>query len=325
MKKIILGIALFLFCVSPVFAVGLNGSFENGTDPGATFITVNVGGTDIFNWTVDSGSVDYIGGLWEASNGYRSIDLNGLSQGSISQTLTTVLGGTYNVTFDLSGNPGSLPREDQLWSPTNKVLRVSDGVNNQDYSYDTATEGNSYPTPMKWMTGLTYSFVATGPSTTLTFASQIIGAFGPVLDNVAITETLPKAIATGGLTLSGPRQQISFNAFDYGDSSLDKGHVQYQNFEYPGRLHYTADVLCANVNPTDHKAWFMFQIPEGFPGLSELYVVSYVFDGGSPGTKGDIYGHTASADLATATSWCENGNAPDGYYTVAGGNAVVHK
>ena len=130
--------------------------------------------------------------------------------------------------------------------------------------------------------------------------------------------------ATGGLTLSGPKQQISFNAFDYGDSSFDTGNVEYQNFDYPGGLHYTADVMCANVDPENHDAWFMFQIPDGHPGLSGLYVVSHVQDLGTPGKKGDIYGHAATGDLTTAMSWCENGTGTSNY-SVTGGNAVVHK
>jgi hypothetical protein len=41
----------------------INGSFELGTDPGSSFATVNAGdSTTITGWTVDSGSVDYIGG-----------------------------------------------------------------------------------------------------------------------------------------------------------------------------------------------------------------------------------------------------------------------
>lgn len=153
---------------------------------------------------------------------------------------------------------------------------------------------------------------------------------GYLVDNVSLSSgPIPatgKALGsvTGGLNLTGPRQQISFNAFDYGNSSLDTGNVEYQNFEYPGGLHYTANVLCANVKQATNQAWFMFQIPTGFPGLSGLYVVSYVKDGGTPGTKGDLYGHAATGDLATAKSWCESGTVGAGY-TVTGGNAVVHK
>jgi hypothetical protein len=161
------------------------------------------------------------------------------------------------------------------------------------------------------------------------------GSISGSVDNNCQSFTMPAGTATaiqaeskkvtGGLTLGSPKQQISFNAFDNGASSADKGTVEYQNFTYPGGLHYTADVLCANVNKSTHEAWFMFQIPAGYPGLSGVYVVSYVKDLGSPGTKGDTYGHTASGDLATAKNWCEAGNAFVGLYPVTGGNAVVHK
>lgn len=127
---------------------------------------------------------------------------------------------------------------------------------------------------------------------------------------------------TGGLTLKNPRQQISFSAFDYGaNSSSDNGTVEYQNFEYPGGLHYTASVICATVSGRD--ATFMFQIPDGFPGLSGQYVIAKVHDGGSPGTK-DTYGHTATGNLATAQAMCESGNPGVTNYVITGGNAVVH-
>ena len=67
----------------------------------------------------------------------------------------------------------------------------------------------------------------------------------------------------------------------------------------------------------------MFQIPAGWPGLTGLYVVSYVKDVGTPGTAGDLYGHAATADLTTAQGWCEGGTAPVGMYPITGGNLVV--
>ena len=180
----VLGTALsvILFAgVQTAFAVGTNGSFETGTDPGA-FATLVPGDTDITDWTVVSGTLDYIGTYWQASDGARSIDMNGTDAGSISQVLTTVVGATYDVGFDISGNPDG--------GPALKELSVSaNGDLPQNYSYDTFVEGNT-TADMKWASS-TYSFVATTTSTTLTFTSLIAGAFGPALDNVLITETLP--------------------------------------------------------------------------------------------------------------------------------------
>lgn len=132
--------------------------------------------------------------------------------------------------------------------------------------------------------------------------------------------------ATGGIWMSGPNQQMQFSAFDQGDTVWDKGTVEYWNYDYPGVLNYTANVMCASVDKETHNARFMFQIPEGWPGLSGLYVVVGVHDGGTPGTKGDTYGHAATANLATATQWCETGDgfSPSGY-SITAGNLVVHK
>ncbi|MGH7175386.1 MAG: choice-of-anchor C family protein [Minisyncoccia bacterium] len=177
-----------LAAAAPAFAAVsiTNGSFETGTSPGS-FLTVSSGGTDITGWNVDSGSVDYIGSYWQAADGTRSLDLNGTTTGSVSQALATDIGATYQVTFSLSGNPDN-STDPSFASPTTKVVTAdATGASPQSYSYDTVAQGNS-TSDMKWQTE-SYTFVATGTSTTLSFASQIPGASGPALDNVAITET----------------------------------------------------------------------------------------------------------------------------------------
>lgn len=133
--------------------------------------------------------------------------------------------------------------------------------------------------------------------------------------------------ATGGIWMSGPSQQMQFSAFDQGDTVWDKGIVEYWNYDYPGSvLNYTANVLCANVDYDNANTRFMFQIPAGWPGLSGLYVVVGIHDGGTPGTNGDTYAHAATPSLSTATQWCEtdSGFSPSGY-AITAGNLVVHK
>lgn len=127
--------------------------------------------------------------------------------------------------------------------------------------------------------------------------------------------------ATGDIHMSNPSQQIVFSAFDKNNS--DKGTVEYWNYDYPGPLHYSANVQCAKVDTTTKEARFMFQIPAGWPGLTGLYVVSYVKDVGTPGTNGDLYGHSASPDYNTALSWCQNGTT-FGMYNITSGNLTVH-
>ena len=159
------------------FAQIANGSFEDGAaiENGA-FATVTTG---ITGWTVISNDVDYIGDYWQASEGLRSVDLNGLYvQSGVSQTIATTPGHTYQITFDMSGNPdGGLGA---------KTMSVNAGTTTSNYTYE-VTEFNT-KSDMKWEPR-TFTFTASTNSTVLTFASTMATpeAFGPVLDNVRIT------------------------------------------------------------------------------------------------------------------------------------------
>ena len=93
-----------------------NGSFEAASViPGGGFVTLKEGSTDITGWTVIGTvnyaySIDYIGGYWQAAEGYRSVDLNGTSdRGGVQQALATVAGQRYEVRFAMSGNPDGNP------------------------------------------------------------------------------------------------------------------------------------------------------------------------------------------------------------------------
>ncbi|WOH53750.1 choice-of-anchor C family protein [Bradyrhizobium sp. sBnM-33] len=167
----------------------LNGSFETGVNPGG-FTTLNsTDSVSILGWTVTSGSIDYIGSHWQASQGSRSIDLNGITQGTIAQqTLATVAGQQYLISFDLAGNP------DQ--GPTVKTIGVTIGGSGlQTFTFDTTGKSHN---DMGWITE-TFLYTATGTST-ITFQSLTVGpagnvnfaAYGPALDNVSVT-AVPEA------------------------------------------------------------------------------------------------------------------------------------
>jgi choice-of-anchor C domain-containing protein len=161
-----------------------NPSFESGTyvDGGSGFEQLSAGDTSIDGWTVDSGSVDWIGTYWPAAEGSMSIDLSGGEAGAISQTFDTTIGNTYTVTFALSGNPAG--------DPAVKTLDVSaTGGTVTSYSYDVTVAGNTL-TDMKW-TSASYTFLATSAVTMLSFVSTTEGVFGPAIDNVAVTESVP--------------------------------------------------------------------------------------------------------------------------------------
>jgi hypothetical protein len=98
----------------------------------------------------------------------------------VSQNFTTVPGKRYTVTYSLAANPAGGPAV-----KTGKVL--VDGQNFQNFSFDTTG---------KTMSNMGYvtrevSFVATGATTTLAFASTLSGAYGPVIDDVSVRACEP--------------------------------------------------------------------------------------------------------------------------------------
>lgn len=171
------GLVLTLALVTNVSAAGFqNGSFENGTETPGAFLTLSTDSTAITGWEVD-GSIDYIQHLWQATNGNRSIDLNGVTTGSIRQTFDTVPGAIYTVTFDMSGN--------FYGGNAKKDMEVTvNGLLSELFTYDTTEKEQTFE-DMKYE-GKTYTFTASGTSTELKFQSIITGAYGPVLDNVVI-------------------------------------------------------------------------------------------------------------------------------------------
>ncbi|WP_354643699.1 choice-of-anchor C family protein [Kitasatospora camelliae] len=157
-----------------------DGSFETPKAPANAFTSLTAGQT-LGPWTVDAGSVDLIGaGFWQAAEGDQSLDLNGSTSGTVTQSFTTVAGTTYSVTYALAGNPEGGPA-----LRTGRAL--IDGQDFQDFSFDITGRTKA---AMGYV-GHQFSFVAQGPSTTLSFTSTVAGAYGPVIDNVQVKECKP--------------------------------------------------------------------------------------------------------------------------------------
>ena len=115
------------------------------------------------------------GSGWLPASGAQSLDLNGpASPGNISQTVSDVSGATYDIAFELAGDP--------YVGPPIKTLDVLwDGSIVGTPSFNTAGLG---PANMGWTLEL---FTVTGSGTdTLAFTSTTPGAGGPALDDVAL-------------------------------------------------------------------------------------------------------------------------------------------
>jgi choice-of-anchor C domain-containing protein len=154
-----------------------NGSFEEGPAPGS-FITLGAGSRSLPGWSIESGSIDYVGTLWEAAEGQRSVDLSGEGPGTISQTFATQSGTVYAVRFAMSGNPGASP----FTVGTVVTVGPAEGsAGTQRFNFD--THGHVFP-GMGYEVH-TFFFRATESVTTLTFTS-FETVYGPVIDDVSV-------------------------------------------------------------------------------------------------------------------------------------------
>jgi len=158
-----------------------NGSFEQGpVIPGIGWLQLPGGSILITGWTVLGTSIDIIGSGVSASDGTRTVDLDGGNSigGGIQQSFTTVPGQTYLVTFDLAGNTGGLPQ----------IKQVSVAIDSfvQPYTFDISGQT---ATTLKWQPK-SFSFTASTTNSTLSFTSLTAGPgiYGPLIDHVQVFE-----------------------------------------------------------------------------------------------------------------------------------------
>lgn len=196
MKLVILAAGLALASASGANAATvINGDFETGTDPNASpngFITLTApDSANLPGWTISSGSIDYVGNYWQAQGGSaRSVDLAGISLGTLSQSIATVAGQLYEVTFWASKNPDG-------GDPT-RTGTVSFGGGSQTFAYSAINDRSN----MNWQQ-YSFDFTATGPTSLLSFAADASAGccYGPALDTVSVA-AVPEP-ATWGMMLLG--------------------------------------------------------------------------------------------------------------------------
>ncbi len=166
-----------------------NGSFEDSSlDPGATWIPMGAGDTSITGWTTVGAGVDYMRTILAASDGERSIDLNNItSGGGIAQTFATNAGWIYTVEFDLSAN--------MYGGPSPKVMSVAAAGQSAEFEFDYIAAGSTASDPA-WER-ISWTFVASGSLSTLTFTGISGGVFGADIDNVVVTGAIPTPGAVG--------------------------------------------------------------------------------------------------------------------------------
>ena len=181
MRYVLPALALTLMPTAASAQIVQNGSFENPFVSDSCCNTVP-GGT-LPGWTLVSGDVNVVNGTFGSSPtgtnltpwGNQYLDLIGQSgSGSISQSLTTVVGQAYQFSFNYSHNIfGNLPAASASYS----VGGLSGLV-----THSTGSRSN-----LDWK-GFTGTFTANSGSTLLTFTNVSGGqSDGLLLDNVVVS------------------------------------------------------------------------------------------------------------------------------------------
>jgi choice-of-anchor C domain-containing protein len=188
-RKLLVCLALILASLVPASGAILFVEGFNHTQQPGSFVSVPNGGDINGVWTVGGVGVDWIGGYWSAAEGNGSVDLSGLGAGSVSTILSTVAGEYYDLSFFMSGNSGG--------GNAVKQLQVTVGDLDATYTFDTTGISTSN---MGWILK-TGTFLASG-SDVLKFTSLEGNAFGPALDLVTVSNTVPEP-ASALLGLAG--------------------------------------------------------------------------------------------------------------------------
>ncbi len=139
-------------------------------------LTIHTGQNALAPWQITEGSVD-VQTYWSTVQGTDSIDLNGVSAGTIRQTFATIPGQAYQLSFCYANNPD---RPAHAATATVSVTGATPRLNWKiSRAGSTAAEMN--------FTRFLGTFIADSTMTTLQFASTTPGAFGIVLDAVSAT------------------------------------------------------------------------------------------------------------------------------------------
>jgi choice-of-anchor C domain-containing protein len=154
-----------------------NGDFEVPVVPGP-FVTYPTG-FNFGGWMVTSGTIDHIGTHWQAASLRQSVDLSGLTPGTIRQDIATMPGERYILRFAMAGNPDGPPTVKQM------EVRFGGAVVDQPTF---STSGTSR-TAMGWVY-LDYVVQATTALSALEFQSLTNTPFGPALDDVSLCQIL---------------------------------------------------------------------------------------------------------------------------------------
>jgi hypothetical protein len=190
-------------------ATVVNGGFGSCQPHCPTNGTPLSGGSgQLTDWTISSSdggnasqAVEWVNASgWTAQSGVHSIALSGANEGTVSETIATKVGFTYDVAFYVSG-----PYKQ---NGNQKVIAVDvAGLPTQDFTYTDESTSNSN---MAWKQEI-YQFTATSTSSTLSLWNTNVsgatknepGLYGMALDSVSISTVRVPEPATWAMMILG--------------------------------------------------------------------------------------------------------------------------
>jgi len=243
----------------------VNGTFELPAGI-LTFQTFGIG-TDIPGWTIDSGSADIVGPYWQAIEGIQSLDLNGVSPGSIHQDVHTSAGQTYLLRLAYAGNPE--------WLPALKEASVNwNGQPVTNLSFDTT--GRTF-TDMGWAYA-EFQVTATGATSRLAFNAISTAAYGGLtLDDVSLTPLGPSPNLLVNGSFEDPPGIPTYHTLGPG-TGLPGWVIESGTVDHVGLDWVAADGLqCLDLNGSFELIGTIYQDVPTIPGQS--YHVRFAYAG----------------------------------------------
>ena len=271
--------------------------------------TLSAGGRPLGSWQIAAGSVD-VQRYWPAAERRQTLDLNGVSPGTIEQSFATVPGQVYQLLFDYSNNPDARGR-----TATATVTVTGAGP----LLSEVIAHASSTPRHMKYARFLG-TFAADSATTTLRFTSTTPGVYGVVLDAVSVmavpgvSDTTPPVIQLTTAPLAGPvSQNVTFagRVTDDGtgvarlDVQVDSGPFQPVALDALGQFTFTTALAtdgtadgvhvvrfratdrAGNASPVTTESFALFTQTELFNGGFETPSVSGSASGASTFSAGD--------------------------------------
>lgn len=279
---------------APAAAAGGNlivdGGFEQYRSV-PSWISLSAGSGNLPGWRVTSGAIDLVGGYFRAFEGKNSLEVGTPGAGAVEQTIPTVRGARYRLSFEFAGNPEGPPRV--------KRLAVTAGPMTRTFAFDITGRTRA---AMGWR-GESLNFVATATATVLRFARLDGGAtawWGPLIDNIRVVQSsngrvalptgapAPRSVPTPIVTPAATHRAV---AAPEPSRSNALGEDQFSGVwtgAYPGQplrvllKRYGSDVIAYALDgstaiPAGHIAW------EGRVDRTPIVVRGACVD---PGAKG---------------------------------------